>query len=163
MLVILFWVLRNMYSIILVLFLINGRDDDSDTDSVIVKAGEMISLKNDNKAYECISTRMTEHSLKILMDEADAVRLGDKIEAAITSDEYSVTVSGVVIDITELRHSAHALISVEILDFGSDENKFEYYEILYDRIPTLPQSLERDFGSFRLFWRNIVYRIMRTV
>ena len=163
MLVILFWVLRNMYSIILVLFLINGRDDDSDTDSVIVKAGEMISLKNDNKAYEGISTRMTEHSLKILMDEADAVRLGDKIEATITSDEYSVTVSGVVIDITELRRSAHALISVEILDFGSDENKFEYYEILYDRIPTLPQSLERDFGSFKLFWRNIVYRIMRTV
>ena len=163
MVVILFWVLRNLYSIVLVMFLINGRDDDSDTDSVIVKAGEMISLKRDDDSFEGISTRLTEHSVKLLIDDSEAVRVGDRVEMTISTDDYSVSVGGVVIQVTELRRSAHSVLSVEILDFGTEENKLEYFELLYDRIPTLPQSLQKDMGSGRLFWRNVIYRIMKRV
>ncbi len=163
MVVILFWVLRNLYSIALVMFLINGRDDDSDTDSVIVKAGEMISLRRDDDSFEGISTRLTEHSVKLLIDDSEAVRVGDRVEMTISTDDYSVSVGGVVIQVTELRRSEHSVLSVEILDFGTEENKLEYFELLYDRIPTLPQSLQKDMGSGRLFWRNVIYRIMKRV
>ena len=163
MVVILFWVLRNLYSIVLVMFLINGRDDDSDTDSVIVKAGEMISLKRDDDSFEGISTRLTEHSVKLLIDDSEAVRVGDRVDMTISTDDYSVSVGGVVIQVTELRRSEHSVLSVEILDFGTEENKLEYFELLYDRIPTLPQSLQKDMGSGRLFWRNVVYRVMKRV
>jgi cellulose synthase (UDP-forming) len=37
----------------------------------------------------------------------------------------------------------------------------EYNEILYDRIPTLPQSLFRDYGIVIHMLRNIAQRILR--
>lgn len=50
--------------------------------------------------------------------------------------------------------------TAEILDYGTDE--LEYWEILYDRIPTLPQSLHRDFGVLPHLWQNIAQRVART-
>lgn len=50
--------------------------------------------------------------------------------------------------------------TVEILDFGQD--RYEYWELLYDRIPTLPQTLYRDFGIISHLWQNIAHRVART-
>lgn len=35
-------------------------------------------------------------------------------------------------------------------------------QLLYDRIPTLPQSLKRDFGAWFDLWQNIAHRVART-
>ena len=45
--------------------------------------------------------------------------------------------------------------------FGKDEE--EYFQILYDRIPTLPQSLRRDYGMLLHLWRNIAIRLARDI
>ncbi len=50
--------------------------------------------------------------------------------------------------------------TVEILDFGGNETA--YWQILYDRIPTLPLSLHRDFGVISHLWQNIAHRVART-
>ena len=44
--------------------------------------------------------------------------------------------------------------------FGND--RYEYWEILYDRVPTLPQSLQKDFGMIPHLWQNIAHRVART-
>ena len=41
-------------------------------------------------------------------------------------------------------------------------SKYEYWQVLYDRIPTLPQSLNRDFGIMTHLWQNIAHRVART-
>ncbi|MCR4854983.1 MAG: hypothetical protein K5908_02325 [Erysipelotrichaceae bacterium] len=48
------------------------------------------------------------------------------------------------------------------MTFKKRETKSKFLQILYDRIPTLPQSLQRDFGILRHFWRNIAFRIARS-
>ena len=50
--------------------------------------------------------------------------------------------------------------TVEILDFNGTE--YDYLYLLYDRVPTLPQSLQKDFGIFRHLWQNIAHRVART-
>jgi cellulose synthase (UDP-forming) len=50
--------------------------------------------------------------------------------------------------------------TVEILDFNGTE--YDYLCLLYDRVPTLPQSLQKDFGIFRHLWQNIAHRVART-
>ena len=47
------------------------------------------------------------------------------------------------------------------MDYNGSEE--EYWQILYDRIPTLPQSLNRDFGILPNLWQNIAHRIAGTV
>ena len=172
---------------IMVLFLINGRDSNTDEETVIVKDGEMVSVKkiendiisrnsykrkfdqDDNENSEApvvhdgITSRLTEHNVQIFLDEGNDIRIGDMAELTIMSKEIQLTVKGVVTKEVHLNHSNHYMITIEILDFGSEENEFEYLEILYDRIPTLPQSLKNDFGILSLLWRNIVCRVARRI
>ena len=37
---------------------------------------------------------------------------------------------------------------------------YEYLQILYDRIPTLPQSLRRDYGIIPHILINIAHRVL---
>lgn len=53
------------------------------------------------------------------------------------------------------------LVSMLILLFWLLRNL--YILILYDRIPTLPQSYQRDFGSLSHLWQNIACRVARTI
>ena len=187
MVVILFWLIRNLYGMIMVLFLINGRNSNTDEETVIVKDGEMVSVKkiendiisrnsykrkydqDDNENSEApvvhdgITSRLTEHNVQIFLDEGNDIRIGDMAELTIMSKEIQLTVKGVVTKEVHLNHSNHYMITIEILDFGSEENEFEYLEILYDRVPTLPQSLKKDFGILSLLWRNIVCRVARRI
>ena len=163
MIIILFWLIRNLYSIIHVMFMISGRDIDSDSESVVVKAGEMVRMNKDGNEYIGITSRLTEHNMNLFIDDPGIFNIGDQTEISIKTDDYSVTVKGVVIATKDLRHSDHSVVSVELLDFGSEENRCEYLQVLYDRIPTLPQSIQKDFGIFRLLFRNIVYRIANNV
>ena len=187
MVVILFWLIRNLYGMIMVLFLINGRNSNTDEETVIVKDGEMVSVKkidndiisrnsykrkydqddNENSdvpvVHDGITSRLTEHNVQIFLDEGNDIRIGDMAELTIMSKEIQLTVKGVVTKEVHLNHSNHYMITIEILDFGSEENEFEYLEILYDRVPTLPQSLKNDFGILSLLWRNIVCRVARRI
>ena len=62
--------------------------------------------------------------------------------------------------IKESRNKYARTHTIEILDFGDEET--EYLQILYDRIPTLPQSLRRDFSALSHLWQNIAHRVART-
>jgi cellulose synthase (UDP-forming) len=77
----------------------------------------------------------------------------------ILRDGAAVTVKGVVTGITEGRSGRARTHTVEILDFGGAED--EYLQLLYDRVPTLPQSLHRDFGVIPHLWQNVAHRVAR--
>lgn len=161
--IILFWLIRNLYSLVMCVFLINGRDLEDDADAVKVYSGEMSELirQSDGAAFSGITTLMTEHSMSLFLDEAGQVRTGDLAKISIETMDYQAALTGIVTHVRHLRHSEHVIADVEILDMGEDE--LTYLQILYDRVPTLPQTLKRDSNPLGLLWRNVVYRLMRTV
>ncbi len=163
MIVILFWLIKNLYSIILVMFMISGRDSDADDDTVKVKAGEMTDITIGEKSLSGITSTLTEHNINVFIDDPGLLSVGDKVNVNISTEDYSVNAVGIIINTKQLRKSDHEIVSIELLDFGTYENRLEYLQILYDRIPTLPQTLQKDFGLFGLFWRNVVYRMIRTI
>ena len=67
---------------------------------------------------------------------------------------------GMIVGIQESKNGTARTHTVEILDFGGQEK--EYWQLLYDRVPTLPQSLHRDFGVLFQLWQNIAHRVART-
>ena len=158
LLILLFWIVRNLYFLIMALFLIDGRDGDGEP--VRVVDAEFVSLKAGPNAYEGVTTLLTEHNLRVYLDEGRDLGVGTPVEITVFNDELSVTVGGVVVGIKESRSGAARVHTVEILDFRGQEN--EYWQLLYDRVPTLPQSLHRDFGVFTHLWQNIAHRVART-
>ncbi|MCR5053918.1 MAG: hypothetical protein K6A69_03655 [Lachnospiraceae bacterium] len=98
--------------------------------------------------------------MTLFLDECYDLAIGEKVSVTIYSNEIEVTVSGVISGINEGRSGRIVTYTVEILDFRG--NELEYLQILYDRIPSLPQSLNRDFGLFSHMWQNIAHRVART-
>ena len=158
MLILLFWIVRNLYFLVMALFLVDGRDSDGET--VRVVDAELVTVTSGKERYEGITTQLTEHNLTVYLDEGQSLGLGASVTVSIRRDESSLSVKGVVTGIKESRSGAVRAHTVEILDFG--EAELEYFQVLYDRIPTLPQSLHRDFGVISHLWQNIAHRVAQT-
>ena len=158
LLILLFWIIRNLYFLIMSLFLIDGRDGDGETVKVI--DAEFVTLKTDSLVYEGVTTLLTEHSMNVYLDEGQDLEIGTAAEVTVFNDEISVTVKGVVVGVKESRNGIARLHTVEILDCCGRE--YEYWQLLYDRVPTLPQSLHRDFGVLSHLWQKIAHRVART-
>ncbi len=162
LLVILYWLIRNAYYLVMSIFLIDGRD--SDGEPVCVYTAEPVTVAQKDGDGEGIfygvATVLNEHSVRVYLDEADDLHIGDRVSIDIDTLSYRASLSGVVIGMVTSRTGNATTHTLEILDYGTDE--LEYLQILYDRVPSLPQSLTRDTGVLRHLWRNIANRIART-
>ena len=161
--ILLFWIIRNLYYIIMAMFLIDGRDSDSEVVNVIDAEPVVIEIKGpDGKTslYEGVTTKLTEHNFGVYLDGGERLKCGMQVKVTIDTGEYKAVLDGAVTNIHESKNGSSFTHTIEILDFGTDE--MEYLEILYDRIPSLPQSLTRDFGIFSHLWQNIAHRVART-
>ena len=157
-LILLFWIIRNLYFLIMAVFLVDGRD--SDAENVKVYGAEPVQVRVAGKPYEGIATYLTEHKLTVFLDDSTELAVGDQAEVALSAENAQVSLKGVITDITFSRKSDARTQTIEILDFGDD--RYEYWQLLYDRIPSLPQSLQRDFGVVTHLWQNIAHRVART-
>ncbi len=167
--VLLFWLVRNLYFLSMSLFLADGRD--SNGENVVVKDAELarvtllegigtLSGPEPGTAYEGVTTQLTEHNVHVYLDDAEELRLGSQVELSVERAPYHVQVKGVVTQVTLSRHETQRVHTIEILDFGDDWG--DYLQVLYDRVPTLPQRLTHDPGPVRYFWRNLAERLGRT-
>ena len=157
--ILLFWIVRNLYYLIMAIFLIDGRD--SDTEAVRVADAELVKVIKDGETYEGVTTMMTEHNLTVYLDEEGDPGLGSHVSVSVFRDNGTVVnLKGVVTGVNESRRTSAKTFTIEILGFG--ESDLEYLQLLYDRIPTLPQSLQKDFGLIPHLWQNIAHRVART-
>ncbi|MBR6396249.1 MAG: glycosyltransferase, partial [Lachnospiraceae bacterium] len=152
-----FWILRNLYLLIMSLFLVDGRKMEAQ-DVEVVDADLASITAADGTSYDGITTSMSEHSVKIYLDEAAKLGLGDRVNINVEHNGFSADVSGVITAVTRLKNSEAVVYSAEILDYNGNEN--EYYQVLFDRIPTLPQSLTKDFGIFTHMLKIIAHRVL---
>jgi cellulose synthase (UDP-forming) len=157
--ILLVWIIRNLYFLTMSLFLVDGRDMDGDTVKVVDAEMVDITRKSDNVVMDGITTFLTERNLKIYLDESGTFNVGDKVIVNVGMGEVPATLDCVIAGITPSRSGVSAVYSVEILDYMGTEN--EYLEILYDRVPTLPQSLRKDYGIIIHLLINVAHRILR--
>ena len=160
--VLLFWLVRNLYFLIMAVFAVSGRD--SEIEPVKVIDAEMVTFSKKNTENEDIvmygvTTYMTEHNLKAFLDEAEQLNVGDTVRICLETGNYKANVTGIVTGILIPRSGGISCVATaEITDMESSE--YEYLQILYDRIPSLPQSLHRDLGVIRHLLINIAHRIL---
>ena len=157
-LVLLFWIVRNLYFLVMSIFLVDGRDSDEET--VKVRFAELIDVSSEQGKWSGVTTLMTEHNMTVYLDESDDLKIGSHCTVKVYKGKAGVELKGVVTGVLASRNSPAKTHTIEITDYM--DNRYEYWQILYDRIPTLPQSLTRDFGFIPILWYNIVYRLART-
>ncbi len=167
--VLLFWLVRNLYFLGMSLFLVDGRDSDGENVKVKTGAPVQVTLLDGvgtlsgpapGTIYEGVATKLTEHNVCVHLEDAEQLRLGSQVELMVEYEPYCVQVKGVITEVTLSRRTTQHAHTIEILDYG--EHWGEYLQILYDRVPSLPQKLMRDPGPIRYFWRNLAVRLSHT-
>ena len=157
------WMIRNLYFLIMVLFLIDGRDSDQEVIRVVDAEPVTIKVAHGQlkgKVYEGVTTLMTDHKIRVYLDDADDLKPGMPVDIDIDNFEYRAQMSGAVTDIHVSSRGNQRTYTIEILDKKDSEDG--YFGFLYDRVPTLPQSLTHDFGIVSHLWQNIAHRVART-
>ena len=153
-----FWIIRNLYFLIMSLFLVDGRDGDEE--EVVVSDAEMaIIKKDDSKMYEGITTRLTPHGIKVYLDEAADIQIGDKVEVSVCHNDLEAELGCVITGILKLKRADSVIYSLEILDYKEGDGN--YLQVLFDRVPSLPQTLTRDYGIITHLLKNIAHRLIR--
>jgi cellulose synthase (UDP-forming) len=162
--VLLFWLFRNAYYLVMALFLIDGRDRDDEPVRVI--GAELVQVEvpladGVTKRFDGVATTLTEHSIRAYLDDAGDLKLGTRVEVSLDTGLYHVEMDGIVVELRRSRHGTTVVHTIEILD--EREYHDEYLQILYDRVPSLPQVLGNDHGSLVHLWRNIALHVARGV
>ena len=160
--ILLFWLIRNLYFLIMTCFLINGRDSDEETVRVIDAEPVTVTVSHGTgkgSRYDGVTTLLTEHKVHVFLDESEELKSGMPVGIAIDNGQYSVEMTGTITNV-RVSSNGQRVHTVEILDRCGYEG--EYLGLLYDRVPTLPQSYVRDFGIVSHLWQNIAHRVART-
>ncbi|ORX78046.1 hypothetical protein BCR32DRAFT_247468 [Anaeromyces robustus] len=159
--IILFWLCVNFYTIVMIIFLISGREKDEENDeyihsAVVVRTNE-VAIVEDVKGIEkyAITSVLMEHTIKLLINTNDFLEIGDVANVNLNIRKYKVRLNCVVTSIRSI--SEQYLLTMEIKNYDNEE---EYLQILFDRMPTLPQTLKWEF-FLTILWRNILYRFIR--
>ena len=97
------------------------------------------------------------------LDESKSLTIGQPISVELESGTYQCRMYGMVIDVSASRNGQYMVHDVYIVSYETDADELEFWQILYDRVPSLPQSLKNDFGALAHLWRNIAFRIANTV
>ena len=157
LLILLFWLFRNLYFLLMSVFLVDGRDSNSEPVTVI--DAELVTLKKeDGSTYYGVTTRLNEHAVKVFLDEPEGIKVGDAVSVTIEKEEDTATMRGILTEQLYPRNGIGCVCSLEIIDFCGQKD--EYLEILYNRIPSLPQTLHRDIGYIRHLLINIAHRVL---
>jgi cellulose synthase (UDP-forming) len=110
-----------------------------------------------NATFEGVATHLTEHSLKMYLEDAGDLAIGDRMDVALEAERYTARLRGAVTVVAHTRSSAYAVHTVEILSFNDSWD--DYLGILYDRVPSLPQRLKMNNGALNQLLRNIAMRV----
>ncbi len=152
--VVLFWLVYNLFLLVMCLFFVNGRVQHRSEERANVKEAAVCSL--DNGDVDCMTSDISESGLSVRMDKPYYMKEGEPINVGIAFQEYYVVLSAVVVYVKQ-SNDGDWLYSMKITDFHGRRD--DWLMILYDRIPTLPVVIRNDAGSFDDLRLNMKKRV----
>lgn len=140
--VVLFWLILNLYYIIMSLMFIDGR--------VLYRHSDRMQFVNpckaliEGKVREGYTKDISEGGVAIEFDRPYYVEHGDVMKVMIDWEVYSAEVLAKVVFIKQINNVWN--YSVVVTDYL--DSYLDWLQIVYDRIPTLPATIKKDSGIF---------------
>lgn len=140
--VVLFWLIANLFTLVMSMFFVLGRNLLRKNERAFVS--EECQIDTGKDIYEAITSDISENGIAVWMDLPISILEDEKIGIRIWNDRYESKVWGRIVHVDKReRMWKYAFV---IMDKGDTYE--QYLQILYDRIPTLPQNLDSSSGGF---------------
>lgn len=150
--VVLFWLIINLFTLVMAMFFILGRNYMRQSERALIEAD--CQLETDGFQYDCKTSDISESGVALFFSEP--VNLDDEKEATLrlSDGRYEACIKARVVHVDNKKNKWK--YAFRITDYcGTLE---EYLQIVYDRVPTLPQNLNPSSGSFEDLRINVARR-----
>lgn len=151
--VLLFWLLVNLYNIVMSIFFMMGRKAYRKSERFPAEIECTISYND--KLINCMTGDVSEGGISILLDEPLYLPYEQNMELSLFTERYRSEFKGEIVQVSQVRDKwKYAFKLSEI----SDDNYKQLLGIIYDRVPTLPKYIEKNNSIFDDIRINILKR-----
>lgn len=151
--VVVFWLVYNLYLLIMSLFFVDGRIPYRKTERVAVALP--CTLKNEIYTLSGTTRDISENGISVLLDKPHYFPEGAWLQVDMASDRYRAKLLTEVVYVSKIGDDWS--YSMKILDYKDTYD--EYLQLMYDRVPVLPKEIKKDSGSFEDLKLNTKKRI----
>lgn len=140
--VVLFWLVFNLYTLVMACFFVMGRNYLRKSERV--QAQEDCTVVASGTTYPCKTLDVSENGVAVRMDQPVFLKDDETVEIGITTDRYAAKLKAKIVHVDDRKDYWKYAFVIE--DYCGTYD--EYLQILYDRIPTLPQNLSKSGSVF---------------
>lgn len=166
--VVLFWLIVNLYNMVMCLFFISGRKTYRKSERVEVQLPAVLHVNG--KDYPCMTRDISETGAAIYMDEPHLLNVYEKSGVSLEIQDrnyHAEMMCEIKFTKEEKSREKPWLYTMEFIGFKSERGYDNLLGICYDRIPTKPQGLQKKTGIYDDLSTNIgrrsvpVFRLKR--
>lgn len=151
--IVLFWLSLNFYSLVLACFFMLGRSNSRLTERYRVAIPAKLS-DGEHEIY-CKTGDISEGGLSLIFDKVIDIPVSGVYSIKLKTHHYKATVRAKLVYFVQVADEYKYAFEIVDMDF---ENKGEYYQIVYDRHPSLPDKIEVKDSAFFDVKENIEKR-----
>lgn len=148
--VVICWLAYNLYFVIMSIFFVLGRKIERRVERFIARLDVEIECKYGKLYGKTID--ISENGISVKLDFPEYINIDDTVKITCKSERKTAVFEGTVIYTTKVKHGFKYAFELTSID---EINKSNYYNIVYDRIPTLPSVIEEKASVFGEISSNI--------
>lgn len=140
--VVLFWLIVNLFTLVMAMFFVMGRKPMRKSERAQVKIDCKLTTKD--TVYCCKTMNISEHGLALELDEPINVDDEKDVDLKLWESRYEAKIKAKVVHVNNIGKKWK--YAFQITDYCDSFE--EYLQLVYDRVPTLPQNLDQTSGGF---------------
>lgn len=141
--IVLFWLIFNLYTILMALFFMLGRPVLRNSERLSVETDCIVSKGDLN--IKCKTMDVSEGGVAVLIDKPMYIDPNKSHKIYVSNERYSTEFEANIVYVGEVGDKWKYAFKIEEID---DENRRSYLSIIYDREPTLPSVIESHNSVF---------------
>lgn len=140
--VVLFWLCINLFTLCMAMFFVMGRTYLRQSERALVEIPcRVTSLTG---TYDCRTTDLSESGVALRLDSPVFLSDQEDLTLELEGDDYHARLKARVVHVDNRKD--HWKYAFRITDYCDTYDA--YLQLVYDRVPTLPQSLDASSGGF---------------
>lgn len=153
--VVFFWLVVNLFTLIMSTFFVLGRNFLRKTERARVEADCRLCISG--RELACRTYDISEEGISVLLPEPYDIDDEEDVEIEVWTDRYRAALKARVVHVD--KRDKQWKYAFRLVDHG--DNYDQYLQMIYDRVPTLPQNLDSSSGSFDDLRINVTKRATR--
>lgn len=151
--VVLFWLVNNLFLLVMALFFVDGRIPYRKTERVMVHMPCRVRYRGEE--YTGVTRDASEAGISIILPKPFFFDEQEEVEVFLDTEDYHVDMFAKIVHVNQTGDEWNYAMSVTDLNGSYDD----LLGVLYDRIPTVPMEIKKDSGSFEDLKLNLKKRV----